>query len=84
MVGTKISIPDTSLNTLFVYKVAYSMTYPQTCFGQTASRATFTEEVQMLSFTALKYPGEMKIFFVSFQYEIVVERTNKPFSLQEN
>jgi hypothetical protein len=60
------------------------MTYPQTYFGQTVSRATFTEEVQRLSFIALKYPGEMETFFVSFQYKIVVKRMNKPLSLQDN
>lgn len=83
-VGTKIPIPDTSLNTLFVYKVAYSMTYSQTCFRQTVSRVTFTEQVQRLAYMALKYPGEMKIFFISFQYKIVVERMNNPSSLQDN
>lgn len=84
MVGTKIPIRDTSLNTLFVYQDACSTTYPQTCFGQTVSGATFTEEVPKLSFTAMKYPGELNIFFVSFQYKIVVKRTNKPLSLQDN
>jgi hypothetical protein len=42
------------------------MTYPQTYFGQNVSRATITEEVQRLSFIALKYPGEMKKIFCFF------------------
>jgi hypothetical protein len=35
-------------------------------------------------FMALKYPGEIKTFFVSFLYKMVVKRKNEHLNLQDN